>query len=155
MAREDPNTRSASGLRVGVREIVEDDAAAVARLLGELGYPTDAVDLRHRTRRGGKLATGDVFVAERAGSVVGCMSLAFVPYFPDGSVVCRVTALVVAAVHRGQGIGRLLIARAIDEAHGQGCSVLEVTTADRRLDAHRFYERIGFTRTSFRFTRAV
>jgi GNAT superfamily N-acetyltransferase len=83
------------------------------------------------------------------------MSLAFTPYFPDGSTLCRVTALVVASTHRGHGIGAKLIARAVDEGRRRGCSALEVTTADRRDDAHRFYRRIGFSLTSSRFTRAL
>ena len=87
--------------------------------------------------------------------MVGCASLVFVPYFPDGSTLCRITALVVAASHRGRGFGAALIAKAVEEGRHRGCSALEVTTAERRADAHRFYQRLGFSLTSFRFTQSI
>jgi hypothetical protein len=37
----------------------------------------------------------------------------------------------------------------------QRCSGVEVTTAEHRVDAHPFYERLAFYRTSFRFFRAL
>ena len=34
---------------------------------------------------------------------------------------------------------------AIDEARRRGCAVVQLTTDKSRVDAHRFYERLGFT----------
>ena len=34
---------------------------------------------------------------------------------------------------------------AIDEARCRGCAVVQLTTDKTRADAHRFYERLGFT----------
>jgi GNAT superfamily N-acetyltransferase len=138
-----------------VRRMVDRDAAAVATLLGELGYPTTEDRLVLRCAAGGEPSAADVFVLEFAGQVVGSLSLAFTPYFPNGSTLCRVTALVVAPSHRGRGFGAALIAKAVEEGRRRGCSALEVTAADRRADAHRFYEQVGFSRTSLRFVRQL
>jgi len=34
---------------------------------------------------------------------------------------------------------------AIDEARRRGCVLVQLTTDKTRADAHRFYERLGFT----------
>ena len=127
----------------------------MAVLLTELGYPTTDDRLRSRLRQGHEDSSTTTLVAEAGGEVVGCMSLTFTPYFPDGSTMCRITALVVGSRHRGRGVGSVLVARAIDEARARACATLEVTTAERRTDAQRFYERGGFSRASARFVRSL
>src|SRR6185312_14583862 len=78
-----------------------------------------------------------------------------VPYFPNGSTICRVTGLVVSTHHRGRGVGEKLLTGAADFAREHHCSGIEITSAEHRLDAHRFYQRLGFSRTSFRFFHAL
>src|SRR5215831_6282395 len=77
------------------------------------------------------------------------------PYFPNGSTICRVTGLVVSTRHRGWGVGEKLLTGAADFAREHHCSGIEITSAEHRLDAHRFYQRLGFSRTSFRFFQAL
>ncbi|MDE2995486.1 MAG: GNAT family N-acetyltransferase, partial [Bacteroidota bacterium] len=45
---------------------------------------------------------------------------------------------------RGQGIGRRLIAYAIEWARGRRCEIVQLTTDLRRPDVIRFYENLGF-----------
>ena len=49
-----------------------------------------------------------------------------------------------AAAHRGQGIGAQMMTRAIAMARAAGCGVVQLTSNRKRLDAHRFYKRLGF-----------
>lgn len=56
--------------------------------------------------------------------------------------------------HRSRGIGRLLVERLEQELAQQDYAVLEVTSNIRRSDTHRFYERCGFRRTHYKFTKA-
>jgi GNAT superfamily N-acetyltransferase len=72
-----------------------------------------------------------------------------------GSTICRITSLVVSSQHRGHGLGQSLLTAAIDFAREHHCSGLEITSAEGRVDAHRFYRRLGFSRTSFRFFQAM
>jgi GNAT superfamily N-acetyltransferase len=46
---------------------------------------------------------------------------------------------------RGRGIGGWLMSRALDQARKRGCRLAQLTSDKRRPDAHRFYERLGFT----------
>lgn len=45
---------------------------------------------------------------------------------------------------RGKKIGEALIKEAIAYAKLEGCGIVQLTTDKQRLDAHRFYERLGF-----------
>jgi GNAT superfamily N-acetyltransferase len=140
---------------VVLRRATEADAKHVEPLLAELGYPSRAIDIRDRLRRSLRSDGSCFLLAQSASEVVGLLSAELVPYFPSGSTICRVTGLVVSAHHRGQGVGEELLAGAADFARKHHCSGIEITSAEHRLDAHRFYQRLGFSRTSFRFFRAL
>lgn len=142
-------------MTVKLRPAGEADAKHVALLMSELGYPSTEADVKDRLHRSMSSQTSCCLVAQSAGEVVGLMSAELVPYFPTGTTLCRVTSLVVSSQQRRRGIGERLIAAAADFARAQKCSGLELTSAERRADAHRFYERLGFSRTAFRFFRTL
>ena len=54
---------------------------------------------------------------------------------------------VVLLLLTGLGLGALMMQWAIDEARRRGCRRLELTSNRSRTEAHRFYERLGFTWT--------
>jgi N-acetylglutamate synthase-like GNAT family acetyltransferase len=138
-----------------LRTATEADAQHVASLLAELGYPSTEKDVRHRLRRSLHSNTSCFLLAQSASEVICLISAELVPYFPNGSTICRITALVVSTHHRGRGVGETLLAGAADFAREHRCSRVEITSAEHRLDAHRFYQRLGFSRTSFRFFQAL
>jgi N-acetylglutamate synthase-like GNAT family acetyltransferase len=147
---------NAEGARMPVllRRATEADAKHVESLLAELGYPKEA-DVRHRVRNSLRSDTSCFLLAQSASEVIGLVSAELVPYFPNGSTICRITGLVVSTQHRGRGVGEKLLAGAADFAREHHCSGIEITSAEHRLDAHRFYQRLGFSRTSFRFFQAL
>ncbi|HEY7246122.1 MAG TPA: GNAT family N-acetyltransferase [Xanthobacteraceae bacterium] len=138
-----------------LRPAKEADAKHVAMLLAELGYPSNETGVRDRLRRALPDRGSCLLVAQSESEVVGLASAELVPYFPNGSTICRVTALVVSPHHRSRGIGEKLVAGVADYARQHHCSGIEITSAEHRLEAHRFYQRLGFSRTSLRFFQAL
>jgi N-acetylglutamate synthase-like GNAT family acetyltransferase len=137
-----------------IRDARPEDAAAVAELLGQLGYPTDADAVRQRIER--LLAAGDrLVVAEVAGDTVGLAALHMSPSLEHDAPVGKLAALVVDKSHRGAGIGRALVQGMEEEARRRGCSVFFLTTAERRDGTHVFYERLGFERTGRRYAKTL
>ena len=57
----------------------------------------------------------------------------------------QVEAVRVAASHRGQRLGEQMVRWAVQESARRGCALVQLTTDKSRVDAHRFYERLGFT----------
>lgn len=54
--------------------------------------------------------------------------------------------VVVAESRQGQGIGRQLMAHAIEQARQAGCYKLALSSNSKRHQAHAFYESLGFKR---------
>ena len=63
--------------------------------------------------------------------------------------------LVVAEEAQGHGIGRMLVEAAEAWMRKHGCTLVEVTSNDRRADAHAFYRHMGYERTSIRFAKSL
>lgn len=84
-------------------------------------------------------------VAEAGGRVVGVLQLTFLPYLTyQGSWRALIEGVRVASDQRSSGIGRQLIEWAIERARTQGCRIVQLTSDKTRVDAIRFYERLGF-----------
>ncbi|HMR30589.1 MAG TPA: GNAT family N-acetyltransferase [Geminicoccaceae bacterium] len=87
-------------------------------------------------------------VADRDGEVIGCLQLTFIPGLSRrGMWRGQIEAVRVAAAARGTGVGREMMAWAIDRCRERGCGLVQLTTDKRRTDAHRFYESLGFQAT--------
>ncbi len=85
-------------------------------------------------------------VADSGGEVVGTLQLTFTGGLSRlGMTRATVEAVRVRSDQRGGGLGEQLIRWAIDEARARGCGLVQLTTDASRVDAHRFYERLGFT----------
>lgn len=137
-----------------IRDARFDDADAIADLLEQLGYPTNAEAVAARLER--LLIVGDrLVVAELDGSVAGLAQLHVSPTMALERPAAKVDGLVVDESLRGQGIGRALLAEMEVEARARGCSLLYLTTATRREDAHEFYRRVGLEETGLRFAKEL
>ncbi|MFS8101000.1 GNAT family N-acetyltransferase [Lentzea alba] len=85
-------------------------------------------------------------VAESDGEVVGTLQLTFTSGLSRlGMTRATVEAVRVRSDQRGNRLGEQLIRWAVDEARARGCGLVQLTTDASRVDAHRFYERLGFT----------
>ena len=90
-----------------------------------------------------------LMVGELDGEVVATLQLTFVPGLArKGAWRGIVEAVHVRSDMRSQGLGAEMIAWAVETARARGdCPFLQLTSDKRRLDAHRFYERLGFQRS--------
>ena len=137
-----------------IRDAGAADAEAIANLLSQLGYSTDAGLVPARLER--LAIVGDrVVVAEADGEVAGLAHLQVTPTIEHDRPVAKIGALVVEKSHRGTGVGLALVDALEVEARERGCGVLFLTTAERRDDAHLFYERVGFAHTGRRYSRTL
>ncbi|MFF8948059.1 GNAT family N-acetyltransferase [Streptomyces sp. NPDC014940] len=85
-------------------------------------------------------------VAVREDRVVGTLQLTIIPGLSRrGATRSVIEAVRIDADERGSGLGTQLIQWAIDESRRQGCQLVQLTSDSSRTDAHRFYERLGFT----------
>lgn len=93
-----------------------------------------------------------LIVGECEGRVVATAQLTLTRSLPHhGRLHATVEAVQVAPDRRGGGIGAHLIAHVVELARQEGAGVVELTSNAARLDAHRFYERLGFAKSHFGF----
>lgn len=86
-----------------------------------------------------------LLVAAGGDRILGCLQLTFIPGLSrQGAWRAQIEGVRVASAARGKKIGEELIAFAIGEARSRGCGMVQLTTDKTRIDAHRFYERLGF-----------
>lgn len=139
-----------------IRPACADDAACVADLCGQLGYPTTADGVRERLTEIGQDKRHAVFVAEDAGQVVGWVHVYLCPLVVVGWQA-EIGGLVVDEGWRGRGVGRLLLERAESWVREHGAHELVVRSNVVRERAHAFYERAGYVcfKTSRVFRKAL
>lgn len=139
---------------VSLRRVRPDDAADVAALLVELGYPDNEVAaVRRRLAAWTREPAGVVLVAQLDGRVVGTVAVTAIPFLERAGRWGRIVALVVAAECRGQGVGRRLVAAAEAAAGDLGCVRMEVSSSLARTESHPFYRRLGYQDWADRSTR--
>jgi ribosomal protein S18 acetylase RimI-like enzyme len=89
-----------------------------------------------------------VVAVDGDGVIVGCLQLAVLPGLSSRGASRGLLEDVRVASHcRSRGIGEQLVRWAVAEARANGCGLVELLTHQTRVDAQRFYERIGFARS--------
>jgi GNAT superfamily N-acetyltransferase len=89
---------------------------------------------------------GVVLVAGVGEEVVGVCQLLVLQHLQvRGGRCAELESVHVRPDWRGQGIGSALVRAAVGRARALGCYRVQLTSNRERHDAHRFYERLGFT----------
>jgi len=87
----------------------------------------------------------ELIVAEQNGQVMGTLHLIFLPSVSyQGGLRAQVESVRIDKRFQSQGIGSEMMKWAIERARRRGAHVVQLTTHKSRVDAHRFYERLGF-----------
>lgn len=100
-----------------------------------------------------KSSNETLYVAELNGEVVGTFQTVILTKLVGrGAVTMKIEAVQTRADMRGRGIGAIMIGHCIEDAKECGVKTIELGSNMARLDAHRFYERLGFDKRHFGFS---
>jgi GNAT superfamily N-acetyltransferase len=90
----------------------------------------------------------ELIVAELYGEVVGTLHLVFISSISfQGGLRAQVESVRIDEKLRGQGIGSKMMKWVIERCQSRGARLVQLTTYRSREDAHRFYERLGFSKS--------
>jgi GNAT superfamily N-acetyltransferase len=137
-----PNSEETAGLKI--RKAKRTDAARIAELSAELGYPATAKQIETRFLRLLPKTKHALFVAEGPGAeLVGWIHVS-VANLIESDVRAEVNGLIVAEAHRSLGAGAKLLEAAENWARTCGCRAVNLRSNVIRERAHKFYERQGY-----------
>lgn len=127
--------------------LLADDAISASR--GDVAAAADAPAYVAALEQILADAANDLVVAEEAGVVVGTLQLTRIPGMARrGATRLTVEAVRVRSDRRSAGIGGALMTWVVEQAApALGVALVQLTSHVDRVDAHRFYERLGFERS--------
>jgi ribosomal protein S18 acetylase RimI-like enzyme len=143
--------------QVTIRRARRDDVPSIVAMLADdhLGgarerledpLPQSYFDAFERVSRDENLQL--VVAEDEGGTIVGCLQLCILPGVSSQGATRGLLEDVRVASHlRSRGIGEQLVQWAVTEARARGCKLVELLTHHTRVDAQRFYERLGFARS--------
>ncbi|MGW2402830.1 N-acetyltransferase family protein [Kitasatospora sp. NPDC001664] len=148
--------------KLTIRPATEADLPAIVALLADdpLGAARESPDDLTPYLAAYRLIADDpnqhLVVAELAGQVLGTLQLTVIPGLSRrGSTRTLIEAVRVHADARGTGLGTTLVEWAVDRSRTLGAELVQLTSDATRTDAHRFYERLGFTASHLGFKLAL
>jgi len=129
-----------------IRRANVEDAPVLNDLTGQLGYKISLSTLAQNLRAYLQDPDRSLFVAEIDGEVVGYIALDVAFTFHREGKQVRVVSLVVDRLHRGRGLGKLLLQSAEVWAKEQNGWVIELTSSSAREKdgTHDFYLKQGY-----------
>lgn len=127
-----------------LREARAEDAAEIARLASELGYPASKDAMQARLRSLLPLPRHRIVVAQGE-RLLGWIAMERRNTLESGEFI-EIVGLVVDAAVRGHGVGRALAGDAEAWAEGQGFDAIRVRSNVARDASHPFYESLGYAR---------
>ena len=141
--------------KLRIRRAGEKDAARLAELSGQLGYPASEQEVLQRMKGMRPAGQHAIFVAESESRVTGWLHVTATPLLEE-PLRAEVNGLVVDENQRSQGTGAKLLEAAESWAVKKGCEGMSVRSNVIRERAHAFYLRHGYehykTQKAFRKT---
>ncbi|MBK9975114.1 MAG: GNAT family N-acetyltransferase [Planctomycetes bacterium] len=128
-----------------IRDATEADMPVLCELCAQLGYRGDPADIARWYSGLAGRADHALIVAQSDGAVLGLADLSERRHLV-GPPMAELESLVVLQSARGRGVGAALLAAAEGWARLRGLAGVNLGSRVTRLDAHRFYEREGYTR---------
>ncbi len=127
-----------------IRTVQDRDAASVAELSGQLGYPATREEIAERIAWVlGHADAQVILVACLRNQVVGWIE-AVIEHHLQSPPFALITGLVVRDGVRGLGVGKKLCEEVERWSRRKGLRIVRVTSRSTREAAHRFYLRDGY-----------
>jgi len=132
-----------------IREATSEDLPAVLRLYNQVDGDEDmSIDVQAAEAIFAKIASYPdykVYVAELKNEIIGTFTLLIMDNMTHGGSTSGVIeSVVVTKALQGQGIGKQMMEYAIERCQEKNCYKATLSSNMKRVDAHKFYERIGF-----------
>ena len=140
---------------LAIRFAETSDAEALAGLMTELGYATRTSEMTMRLETIAADGRYRTFVAVSNGKICGMIGTFCYFTYEDNNPGGKILALVVSKDARRAGVGRKLIAAAESDFAQRNIQRVAVNTHLTREDAHKFYERVGYTSNGYRFVKTL
>ena len=133
-------------MKVFVREIAPEDAAAVAVLSGQLGYTISEEQTLKNIKAIIENENCEAFVALYEDNVIGWTSISYNIQL-ESPPSAELRGLVIDERYRKKGIGKMLIEKAKEWGREKGLSLLRLRCNVKRIETHLFYSYLGFVET--------
>lgn len=135
-----------------IRRCTKEDVMSVYQLISELKDTQFNFDIFKNVYYSKLSDTKNYYaVAVEEDNVIGFISLVIDYQLHHADKVGTIEELIVSSESRSQGVGKLLLNYAVCYAKENSCDVIELTSGFSRTDAHRFYEKNGFRKGSYKF----
>lgn len=147
MSHQSQRAAAADSIRVAT----EDDLPALLDLLNQLHDVRETLGDEHGAAFAAVAADPRqrLFVIEREGRIIASATLVVVPNVTHGGrPYAIVESVVVDEAARDIGVGTALMRHIVESAREAGCYKVTLTSRKHRVDAHRFYARLGFEASS-------
>jgi GNAT superfamily N-acetyltransferase len=151
-----PEDTGAVCMEVTIRAAEERDLVSLLRIYRESGLDErDTLSLEQAKvvfRKMKSYPNYRVFVADWEGIAVGAFALLIMDNLVNGGLPSGVVEdVAVVPVAQGKGVGKRMMAFALDRCREAGCYKMTLSSNQKRVEAHRFYESLGFDRHGFSF----
>lgn len=131
-------------MEIRVRRMKKKDAADVALLSAQLGYPLSEKQILKNIKAVRKNKEHDAFVAKDNKKITGWIGVAKIIMI-ESAPYCEINGLVVDEDYRGKGIGKILIEKAKQWGREKALATMRVRCNVKRTETHSFYTHLGFT----------
>lgn len=86
-----------------------------------------------------------LIIAEREGKPIGTLQITYLPGIArKGMWRGLIESVHIIPPERSKGYGGQMIRWAVEQCRERGCGMVQLTSNKKRIDAHRFYQRLGF-----------
>jgi ribosomal protein S18 acetylase RimI-like enzyme len=140
---------------VTIRVPEAGDMDALADLMTQLGYETRTSEMEMRMETILANKNYATFVAVSGGKVCGMIGTVTGYTYEHNSPSARILALIIDDKMRGRGVGEALIAAAERDLAQRNIRRVAVSARFERTRAHKFYERLGYTKNGFRLVKEL